>query len=130
MLAESRISDPVTLCPAVRKRRAIPLIPEPPIPTKCSAPALSGSRAEESVLIRTLTRYAFRGLSGVAHAVTVLSERGCTDTLSANQRAHPIGAVSMPDRGGGGGHLCPSLRITQQRDQLCSNPVRHKRGVI
>jgi hypothetical protein len=35
-------SDPVTVCPAARKRRAMPLMPDPPMPTKWTVPSAPG----------------------------------------------------------------------------------------
>ena len=53
MFAESRTSEPVTRCPAPRKRRAMPLMPEPPMPTKCTAPSSAGIWAVRSGLMVT-----------------------------------------------------------------------------
>ena len=50
-----RMSDPVTRCPAAEKRSAMPLIPAPPIPTKCTWVGFSGTGWEKSDLITTAT---------------------------------------------------------------------------
>ena len=47
----SRRSEPVTGKPASRKRRAMPLMPEPPMPTKCSGAELGGEVEVRSGLI-------------------------------------------------------------------------------
>ncbi len=137
MFAESRTSDPVTRCPAPRNSRAMPLMPEPPMPTKCTAPSSAGIWAVRSGLMVTcggsssVRRWAVGSSSSADAAAsahpTLRALRGVAGTPAergVDEGDHAVGAVAMADGCRRGGHARDACRVAEQRDELVAAPSR------
>src|SRR5690554_1610820 len=115
-VAPSRMSEPVTRKPASTKSLAMPLIPAPPIPTKCTAPSSSGTCWEKSDLIIVTNLLFCRG------AVSL--------DCFAHECVQPVGIVLHIFRVGAGGHFCNARAVQQQWNQHARNPFRGEVGVL
>ena len=126
MLSESRTSDPVTRWPAPRNRRAMPLMPEPPMPTKCTAPSSAGIWAERSGLMVTwasprMRLVCRRVVGSTLHRspgrTRLRPPRGCS-WRGVDEGDHAVGAVEGADGCRGARHVRRVARIGEQGNEL------------
>src|ERR1039457_2224671 len=68
-------SEPVTTCPCCNNSRARPLIPQPPIPTKCTRRGLPPRKSISCCLLAILFHQSGQALRRILHRQRVRSAR-------------------------------------------------------
>src|SRR5690606_22968495 len=109
--SESRTSEPVTRCPASSSRRAMPLIPEPPMPTKCTEPSSSGSSWSRSgeIIPSTLPFRARRRRRGGDRLLHEVDEA--------------VGPIAPTGRRHAGRHVGDERRVLEQLQEGAAHPL-------
>src|SRR5690554_1344030 len=111
-VAPSRMSEPVTRKPASTKSLAMPLIPAPPIPTKCTLPSSSGTCWEKSdlIIVTNLLRWCGEGFP--------------------HKPEKPVGSVAHSSGDAACSHLRKGSTVLQQGHEHPSDPVRGELRVV